>query len=161
MAVDKNKAMIAYLLNCDVINDHPLFFNFINVKNDNNQILTQSSDTALHIPYVDGSVSKAYTITILLFKSISQNAVVKIEGYDDENVDDFAAVQQLSDWINEQNQSHIYPDFGDKCIVDSIELLSDIPVLDGIDDSVNPPLAQYSIQIRVQYLDTTNVIWNA
>ena len=161
MAVDKNKAMIAYLLNCDVIKNNPLFFNFINAKDNNNQILTQSSDTALHRPFIDGSVEKLYTITILLFKSISQNAVVKIEGYDDENVDDFAMVQELSDWINEQNLAHIYPDFGDKCVIDSMEMLSDTPVLDGIDTSVNPPLAQYSIQITVKYLDNTNLIWNA
>ena len=156
--VDKNEAIISYLINCPIIANNPLFFNFINAKDNNNQILTSGNDTALQVKYVDGSILKEYIFTIILFKSVSQNAVVKVSGYPDENVTDLADVQGLIDWINEQGSVHNFPDFGEKCIVDLIETMTSEPVLDNVDTSIQPPLGQYSISIRIQYLDISKVI---
>lgn len=158
MVVDKNAAIISFLLNCPVIADNPLFFNFINAKDNNNQIITSGNDTALQVKYVDGSMLKEYIFTIVLFKSVSQNAVVKIEGYPDENVSDLADVQSLIDWINEEASIYNYPNFGEDCIVDSMETLTSTPVLEDVDTSVQPALGRYSIAIRITYLDTSKVI---
>ena len=159
MAVDKNESIITYLLGCPVIADNPLFFNFINAKDNNNQIITSGNDTALQVKYVDGSILKEYIFTIVLFKSVSQNAVVKAEGYPDENVTDLADIQSLIDWINEQDSIYNYPDFGEDCRVDSIETLTSIPVLEAVDTSIQPALGRYSIAIRIPYLDTSKVLW--
>lgn len=159
MVVDKNAAIISFLLNCPVIANNPLFFNFINAKDNNNQIITSGNDTALQTKHIDGSISKEYIFTIILFKSVSQNAVVKIAGYPDENLNDFADVQGLIDWINEQDFYYNYPDFGENCIVDSIETLTSEPVLEDVDTSVQPALGRYSIAIRIKYVDNSKVIW--
>lgn len=159
MAVDKNESIITYLLGCPVIADNPLFFNFINAKDNNNQIITSGNDTALQVKYIDGSILKEYIFTIVLFKSVSQNAVVKAEGYPDENVTDLADIQSLIDWINEQDSIYNYPDFGEDCRVDSIETLTSIPVLEAVDTSIQPALGRYSIAIRIPYLDTSKVLW--
>lgn len=157
--MDKNKAMITYLLSCPTIRDNPLFFNFINAKDNNNQIITESNIVALQQPYIDGSVMRRYTIKIILFKSISQNAVVKLDGYPDENVTDLAMIQNVVDWIMEQAENANYPDFGTDCVVDSIQPLTSNPVLDAIDTTVQPPLARYSISIVVEYLDKSKLLW--
>lgn len=156
---DKNKAMISYLLSCHTILQNPLFFNFINAKDNNNQIITESNIRDLQKPYIDGSVKKRYTISIILFKSISQNAIVKMQGYEDENVEDLAAVQELIDWITDQSNAQNYPDFGSDCIIDDLYTTTSNPTLDGIDTTVQPPLARYSVSIVVEYVDKSKVIW--
>lgn len=158
--MDKNEAMIQYLLSCPTIQDNPLFFNFVNAKDNSNQIITESNIISAHEPYIDGSVLKVYNINIILFKSISQNAVVKLDGYPDENVTDLALVQELVDWISAQSELRNYPDFGSDCIVDNIYTTTDNPVLDVIDTTVQPPLARYSVTIRVEYLDNSKRIWS-
>ena len=159
MATDKNDAIIKYLLQCDEIANNPLFFNFADRKDGNNQLITSANDKMLQRPYIDGSVLKLYTITILTYKSISYNAVVKQEGYPDENVSDFGDVQKIVDWIEEQNDLRNFPDFGKDCSIEEVEALSANPVLNGVDDSVSPPLVQYGITLRIQYIDNSKVIW--
>lgn len=161
--MDKNEAMIKYLLTCPTILNNPLFFNFINAKDNNNQIVTESNEKLLNQPYIDGSVLKQYNISIILFKSISSNAIVKPIGtseYPDENVADLALVQELIDWISEQADLGNYPNFGNDCVVDSIQTETNNPVFDGIDDTVQPNLARYSVTIQVEYLDNSKKIWN-
>ena len=157
---DKNVAIINYLLTCDSIKDSSIYFNFINAKNDTKQIIAESSDVAINRQYLDGSILKKYQCVLVVFKSMSTKPIVKVEGYEDENVADVDAVQKIIDWIAEQNDLQNFPDFGETCIVESIQTTSDNPNLDGIDDTTTPALARYSITIQIEYLDTAKVIWN-
>lgn len=157
--IDKNKAVIEYLLQCDQISDSPLYFNFINAQDEDKQIITLTNDIDMYKPYVDGSVMRQYLFTLLSFKSVSDNALVTVAGYSNENVDEMADVQALIDWIKEQEDIHNYPDFGSDCIVEQIETLSDNPKLEGVNTDVAPMLAMYSVTIRIQYLDNSKVIW--
>ena len=109
---------------------------------------------------IDGSVYKQYTFTIIAFKSVSYNPLVKQTGYTDENVDDMAQVQALIDWVNEQDEQYNYPDFGANCFIDSMTALSDNPNLNSVDTTLTPALAKYSISIRIDYLDNTKKLWN-
>lgn len=158
--IDKNQAVIDFLITCPSIYNSPLYFNFINAKNDNKQFVTVANDVYTQTPYIDGSVNKTYTFTIIDFKSISYNPVVKQEGYTDENVDDMAMVQALIDWVNEQDDNHNYPNFGESCIIESMVALTDNPNLDSIDTTLTPALAKYSISIRIDYLDISKKLWN-
>lgn len=158
-SVDKNQAVINYLLQCPTIQNSPLYFNFINAEDDTNQFVTQTSERYVSKRYVDGSIMKAYSFTIILHKSAADIAVVKIEGYPNENISDMASIQALIDWIAEQQELHNYPNFGEECLVDDIYTLSDNPSFDGIDDQVSPPLAIYSVTIEIQYLDVSKKIW--
>ena len=158
-AVDKNQAVINYLIQCPTIQNSPLYFNFINAEDDTNQIVTQSNERYASRRYVDGSVMKIYSFTLILYKSTADIAVVKLDGYPNENVIDMSDIQALIDWITEQQELHNYPNFGENCIIEDIYTTTENPNFDGIDDQVSPPLAIYSVTIEIQYLDESKKIW--
>lgn len=157
--VDKNQAIIEYLIECPSIKNSPLYFNFINAKNDNKQILTAGNEKSINRRYIDGSIMKRYTFTIIDFKSIAYKAIVKQPGYPDENVADMLDVQGIIDWITEQNEERNFPDFGEECIIEEISSTTDNPSLNGIDSNVTPALAKYSMAIQVDYLDISKKLW--
>lgn len=158
--VDKNQAVIDFLLTCPYIQGNPVFFNFITAKDNNKQIVTVTNERTLHRPYVDGSVLKQYTFTIIDYKSISYNALVNLTGYSDENVEEMFDVQRIIDWVTEQSDNRNFPNFGDGFIIDDMRALSDNPNLNGVDTSVQPALAKYSVSIQIDYLDITKKLWN-
>lgn len=160
--MDKNQAMINYLLTCPSIKDTPLYFNFISAKNDNAQFITVSNDTAINQTFVDGSVAKRYDFTIIVFKSISATPLSKstTTTYLDENVGDLSAVQAIIDWIETENTARVFPNFGPNCTIDSIATTTTNPSLNSIDTTVTPALARYSITIRVEYIDYSKSIYN-
>ena len=157
--VDKNQAVIEYIIQCPTILNSPLYFNFISAEDDTNQIVTLSNERYASSRYIDGSVMKIYSFTIILYKSAADIAVVKTDGYPNENVSDMSDIQALIDWIRDQNDLHNYPNFGQDCIVDEISTTTENPNFDGIDDQVSPPLAVYSVTIEIQYLDISKKIW--
>lgn len=158
--VNKNKAVIDYLITCPQIYQSPLYFNFINADDGTMQIMTSANDYYTSRPYIDGSISKLYTFTLIIFKSASDMPIVKLSGYDSENVDDLADVQALIDWIKEQNDLQNFPDFGEECEIDTIRPTRDAPYLMGINTDLTPPLAMYSVTIQIEYVDNTKKIWN-
>ena len=157
--VDKNQAVIDYLLTCPQIKNSPLYFNFINAKDNSNQFVTVSNDQYSNRSFIDGSVSKIYTFTIITFKSTVEIAIPKLPGYQNENMSDMAAIQTLIDWVKEQDELNNFPNFGDDCIIDSIFPTTDAPNFDGIDEEVSPALAVYSTSFQIQYVDISKKLW--
>lgn len=157
-SVDKNQAVIDFLLTCPAIRNSYLYFNFTQAEDNNKQIVTLANEKALHRAYIDGSVDKQYTFTLIEFKAMTPKPIV--EGRLDENVDDMFQVQELIDWITEQDDMNNYPNFGVNCQIDSIRALTDNPNLNGIDSSIAPALAKYSVSIQIDYLDTTKKLWD-
>lgn len=158
--VDKNNAMIEYLLTCEPIKESQLYFNFANIKDAITQFVTLTNDVNINTPYIDGSVKKRYSLTVQSFLSISDNPIRKVAGFDNENVSDMAEVQALLDWVTEQEEIHNYPDFGEDCVGEEIRVTSNNPRLDGINAELNPPLARYSFTIQYEYIDYSKVIWD-
>ena len=157
--INKNQAVIDYIITCPTILNSPLYFNFINAKDDTNQLFTESTDTYTNKPFIDGSVEKLYTFTIITYKSAADIAVVKQSGYENENLSDMSDIQKLIEWINEQNEARNFPDFGEDCIIDSIETTTEQPKFEGIDDQISPPLAVYSTSIQIKYIDMSRKLW--
>lgn len=157
--IDKNQAVINYITQCPTIQNSPLYFNFINAEDDTNQLVTQSNERYVSRRYIDGSIMKVYSFTIILYKSTTDIAVVKLSGYPNENVSDMSDIQALVDWVSMQRTLHNYPNFGENCIIDDIYTTTENPNFDGIDDQVSPPLAIYSITIEIQYLDVSEKLW--
>lgn len=157
--VDKNQAVIDYLITCPAILNSPLYFNFINAKNNTNQFLTSSSDMYTTRRYIDGSANKIYTFSIITFKSATDIAVPKVGRYENENVSDMATIQHLIDWIKKQEDLKNYPNFGEDCEIDEILTTTDNPKFEGVDNQVSPPLAVYSITIQIRYIDKSKMIW--
>ena len=108
--IDKNQAVIDFLLTCPAIRDSYLYFNFTSAEDSNKQIVTQGNEKSLDRSYIDGSVEKRYTFILIEFKAMTPKPIV--EGRMDENVDNMFQVQELIDWVTEQNLQSNYPDFG-------------------------------------------------
>lgn len=157
--MDKNQAVITYLSSCPVIAKNPLFFNFAKAEDNNKQLVAVASDKKVERPYIDGSVLKRYTFTLIDYRSVIFQAVVKEAGYPNENMEELLDVQSIIDWIEEQNDHCNFPDFGEDCVIDEIKALTDTPRLSGVDTSASPALAKYSVSIQILYLDTSKRIW--
>lgn len=159
MALDKNQAIIDFLIQCPTIANNPLFFNFLEAQDENKQIVTQANDISLNRNYVDGSVLKRFIFSLIDFRSVAYQPIPKASGYVSENVEECFDVQGIMDWINEQADLGNYPDFGESCIIDSMKTTSDNPNLNGVDTNVTPALAKYSMSIQIDYVDTSKRIW--
>lgn len=158
--ISKNEAVIKFLMTCPIIQSNPLFFNFADEVDGNNHFITESDK--LKRRYIDGSVLKHYTFTIACYKSVAHIALIEEDNnIIDQNMDDMAIVQSILDWIDEQADNENYPDFGENIEIEGMSTLSTDPDLDGIDTSVNPPLARYSIGVKIEYLDNNKVLWNS
>lgn len=158
--VDKNQAVIDFLITCPQIQNSPLYFNFTNAKDNNKQIITLGNEKTLNRPYIDGSVLKRFTFTIIDYRSIAYQAVVKQPGYTNENVEEIMDVQAIIDWVTEQAQDRNFPDFGEHCTIEEMYTASENPNLNGIDSTVTPALAKYSMSIIIEYVDTSKVVWS-
>ena len=157
--MDKNQAIIDFLLTCPTILSNPLFFNFANAKDKSKQIVIGAVDNSINENYVDGSVRRRYLFTIIDFCSVSYQALPKVAGLETENVADLKLVQDVLDWINEQNDLQNFPNFGEDYVIDEMKTTTDVPNLNGVDTSVTPALAKYSIGIQIDYLDMSKMLW--
>lgn len=161
--VNKESAIIAFLRECPAIAGNPLFFNFINAKPDNKQIVTSGNEKFMQKPYIDGSVAKRYTFTIIDFKSVVYQAIVNpspldSESYHNENVESYIDIQAIIDWVDEQNDARNFPNFGDTCEIEEMRVLTENPVLNGTDTQSKPALAKYSFAIQIDYIDNSKLI---
>lgn len=157
--VDKNKTTLDFLATYEGIETSPIFVNFINAKDNDVQFVTSSNDVSLNRHFVDGSVMKQYTFSIVITKTITSMAIAKDEVIG-ENIDDLADIQAFMDWVNEQGENHIYPDFGEQCVIEEMHTTAENPSIDGINTEVSPALALYSMEIRIDYIDYSKVIWS-
>ena len=158
--VDKHQAVVDFLLTCPSIQDSPLYFNFVEAEDKNKQFLTMSNDKAIDRPFIDGTVQKRYTFTIQDYRSIAFNPLIPANVQSNENVEDLLDFQGIIDWITEQAKAENYPNFGDKCLIESMKALSDNPNMNGIQSAGSLLLAKYSVNIQIEYLDETEKIWN-
>lgn len=157
--MDKNTAVVNFLLTCPYVQESPLFYNFGQAESDNKQIITVANDVKLNVPFIDGSVRKRYTFTIIDYKAVAYRAISSRTGASDENLDGVLEAQQLIDWIDEQAEARNYPDFGNDCTIDDMRAVTDQPNLNSVDTRVTPALAKYSISIRIDYIDYSKAIW--
>ena len=162
--MDKNTAVIKYLLTCPSIKNNPLFFNCIQAQDNTKDIITIANERVLHTAYIDGSIDKRYSFTIQDFRSMTPNPLAFVPGepivlYSNENLENMLDVQGIIDWIEEQNDARNFPDFGDKCIIDEIRTVTDNPALNGIDNNVTPALGKYSVTVQIDYLDKTKTLY--
>ena len=94
------------------------------------------------------------------YKSVAYTAIAKVAGYPNENVEDIFDTQQIIDWVTEQETLRNYPNFGEDCVIDEMRALTDNPNLNGVDTSITPALAKYSISIQINYIDYSNLSWD-
>ena len=159
--MDKNKAVIDFLIQCPAIQNSSLYFNFTQAEDENKQFVTTSNDKLMNRTFVDGSEQKRYTFTIIDYRSVAYQAIVKDPQLisANENVEELLDVQSIMDWINEQADLGNYPDFGENCLIDDMKTTTDNPNTNGVDTSLTPALAKYSISVQIDYIDYSKRIY--
>ena len=165
----KEQAILNFLVHCPQIRDNPLFFNFINAKPDNKQFITSGNESRVSKPFINGSVLKRYTFTLIDFRSATYQPVPKFivtttstepvpPMVSNENVEELVDVQGIIDWITEKADARQFPNLGEHYVVDSMKVLTDNPILNGVDTQVKPALAKYSFSIQIDYIDYSKAI---
>jgi len=137
---NKHDAMFTYMQGCPQISD--LFFNFSTSENGNTVIATTSNEFEVE-SYIDKSALKWYDFAVIQFRPLS------IDPNDDTNADILFDVEQVMEWVEAQEDAENYPDFGDKCDVQEISVLQDVPTVAGQDQTG----AKYMFSCRVEYLE--------
>jgi len=141
--MDKNQAVFGWIKTYPGIGR--LYFNF-GVAQDGNQSFVPNPTERIVKRDVLGNETKHYDFAVTAYRSISTEAGT------DENILDYCGVSEFIAWVNEQNKSKNYPDFGDGCYIENIECLQNIPAQSGVDGE----LAKYMIQCRITYEETEN-----
>lgn len=153
--MDKNKAVIDFLIQCPAIQKSSLYFNFTQAEDENKQFVVDNNDKLTDKEFIDGSVLKHYKFMVIDYRSVTYQPIVKDPEFIEanENVEELLDVQAFMDWINEQADAHNYPDFGEDCLIDDMRTLTENPNNNGVDTSLTPALAKYSISIQIDYID--------
>ena len=167
--VDLNKCILDYIYECPVVEANPMYFCVAEEHDNNNQLLVSREEPRDTIEYIDGTVERTYRAEILMYKSVAYNPIVTEDDgtgkrpsplYPNENIEDIVDGQELIDWIKTQNENRHFPNFGIGCIIESVETTTDRPVLNGINTSLESPLAQFSVGLVIKYLDISKQLWN-
>ena len=137
---NKHEAMVDYMTQCAEVKD--LFFNFSTSENGDTVIAPIASDYVVQ-EYIDKSALKWYDFSIIQFQPLST------EPNDDTNTTVIFDVEAVMQWIIDQEDAENYPDFGDKCEIQEISVLQDIPTVAGQDQSG----AKYMFSCRVEYIE--------
>lgn len=142
--MSKHEAMKLYLsAHIEEIAGRVLNFNFSASEEGSIAFLTEYSDKNIKV-YKSG-YKREYGFAILISKPYSSST-------DDINLEAMDMAQAFSDWIDNQHKIKNYPDFGEKCTIQKIESLQNMPNLSGIDESGT--IAQYMLQCKVTYYES-------
>ena len=156
--MNKDEAFINFIKTCELFNNEKLFFNFGIVEQGARQFITQSDDALIDKECIDGSKRKRYTMYLDTFKSTSYIPIVDDKLTVDENFEEFNEVQEILDWINDQDSIRNYPDFGTDIVIDKMQTTTNKPELVTVNRTLEPAVAIYRISVRIDYVDLSNTI---
>ena len=155
---NRYEAMLVYLSRCPAMQG-VFSFQAGQARSDTVQVLLEAGDAQNNRPFIDGSVEKRFDFTVAFYKPVNHTGYMPDKGAGNLNLEGILDVQQLIDWLSAQNAARNYPDFGEKKQIDSVRSLNNEPVLAWLDgEHYNPPLAKYTVTVRVEYIDYTNAI---
>lgn len=120
-----------------------LNFNFSPESPNSISLITNYSDK-VRKKYITGDALKEYGFSIIIVKEYSSES-------DDLNLEAMNFAQAFMEWLDEQNEKKEYPDFGEKCTIEKMENLQNMPNLSGVNYEAG--LARYMIQVRIIYTE--------
>ena len=99
--------------------------------------------------YIDGTKQKQCVFAIDMISEYDGS------GTSDVNMDALAEVESFMNWLEIQNKASNFPYFGEGCITEKVEVLTNVPQLLINEQS---QLAKYQFQARVNYKDESEVV---
>lgn len=145
MKVNKHQSVLDWLMRYEPLKD--LFFNFSQAENNNVALLPVDSDAVISTN-IDGSREREYTFAVVWYKDFT---TAETDTDRDVNIAALFDVESFMDWIDGQESSGNYPDFGANCTVWSVQNLQDIPRTEG--ENLDKNLARYIFSCKINYLE--------
>ena len=143
--MNKFQAVMDFISTCPLVG-YSMYFNFVDeTKADGNTSLLTDGYGHLVKKYVDGESLKKMQCVIRQVKPLSRYSNTN------ENVEQLQIVQQFLDWINEQGRLKNFPDFGEKCTVQSLSTPNG--VLYPMNTGVYEGTALYSFPFEITYTE--------
>lgn len=124
-----------------------LGFNYSPEEIETAAIIPQYADRNLRT-FITGERERAYDFAFIIVRLYST------EPLDMLNMEAMELGQAFMDWIEACDAAGSYPDFGDKCEVDRMEVLQNMPNLASV--NAEEGTARYMIQGRIVYREKTN-----
>lgn len=126
-----------------------LGFNYSPETADSVAILPQYNDRNIRT-YINGDQQRQYAFAFIIVRLYSSDPLDLL------NTEAMELGQAFMDWIEEQDRAKNYPDFGENCEIERIEVLQDMPNLASV--NAEEGVARYMIQGRIVYkeFDTSN-----
>lgn len=119
-----------------------LGFNFSPEDTGTAAIVPQYTDRNVR-EYVNGDVQREYGFAFIIVRPYSTEPI------DILNLEAMDLGQAFMDWIEEQDQAGSYPDFGEDCEIETMEVLQNMPNLAAV--NAEEGIARYMIQGRIVY----------
>lgn len=155
---NRYEAMLAWLAGCPAM-EGVFSFQAGRAESDSIQVLTEAGDSQNNRSFIDGSIEKRFDFVVAFYKAVNHTGYVLDRGSANLNLEGILDVQELIDWLDAQNAARNYPDFGEKKQIDSVRSVNNEPMLAWIDgEHYSPPVAKYTVTVRVEYTDYTNAI---
>ena len=133
-----------WLLTCPDIQADKFYYNFLKVENKSQSLQILTTDNQIY-DIIGGEVG-TFGMSIIDFRSLSDDPVV----FNPENLDDYVSVENITNWIKEQEKLKNYP-IVEGYIIDELRVSSN-PSLAGIDQTNNVYLAKYTLSFEFDYI---------
>lgn len=143
--MNKFQSVLSFIEGCPLVG-LDMYFNFVDeTGNDSNTSLLTDGYGLLVKTYVDGEKLKKFQCVIRQNKPLSRYANTS------ENAEQMQLVQEFMDWINAQGRCGAFPDFGERCTVQSMGTPEGVeyPMLTGVYEGT----ALYSFPFEILYTE--------
>ena len=118
------------------------YFNVVPVELDNVSINSVTNERLLE-QYINGDRLVELLFSITLMKEYDTNTT-------DINVLAIREFEKISEWIEQQQDNGVYPEFGDNYTIQKVESLQNAPMV-SIDTDLS--LAKYLGQFKITYIE--------
>lgn len=159
MTIDKkNKILIDYMRQCPQI-DH--MYAIFAIMEDGTKMFEPDTNETLVATWIDGRKYKKITFTINNYVSYTTNPVSSKEDIEHENLLEIEDMQSIIKWFKNQVRERNFPDFGEFVQIEEMYAIDEEPILVGINEQLSPPLAKYTMQFAIEYVEDEDAEYEA
>ncbi len=143
--MNKFKSVLDFISTCPLVG-RDLYFNFVDATEagGNTSLITNGYGEVVK-KYIDGPKLKKMEFVVRQTMPLSRQSNTS------ENVEQIQLVKEFLDWINEQGKKRNFPDFGEKCEIESVETPEGVeyPMQTGLYEGT----ALYSFPFEIIYME--------